>query len=72
MFCPCFVVQFKCPLVLQSSRDRWRCFTLYSWCHVAVSVLCLFLTVPWVGMQCVLVAFPGHTYFLVLYLHENV
>ena len=25
------------------------------------SVLCLLLTVPWVGMQCVTVAFQGHT-----------
>ena len=31
--------------------------------HVAVSVLCLFLTVSWVGLQCVIVAFPGHTHF---------
>ena len=27
-------------------------------------VLCLFLTVPWVGMQCVIVAFPDHTHLL--------
>ena len=26
-------------------------------------VLCLFLTVPWVGLQYFIVAFPGHTYF---------
>ena len=25
---------------------------------------CLFLTVPWVGLQYVVVAFPGHTYIL--------
>ena len=24
-------------------------------------VLFLFLTVPWVGLQCVIVTFPGHT-----------
>ena len=33
---------------------------LSSECHVFVVVLCLFLTVPWVGMQCVTVEFPGH------------
>ena len=27
---------------------------------MAVSVQCLFLTVPWVGLQCVTVVFPGH------------
>ena len=31
-----------------------------------VSVLCLFLTVPWVGLQFVIVIFPDHTRFLVL------
>ena len=31
-------------------------------CVVAVCDLCLFLTVPWVGMQSVIVAFPGHTH----------
>ena len=28
---------------------------------MTVSVLWLFLTVPWVGLQCVIVAFPDHT-----------
>ena len=38
---------------------------LSSLCHVAViGALCLFLTVPWVGMQCVIVVFSGHTYLL--------
>ena len=31
---------------------------------MAVIVLCLFLTVPWVGLQFVIVAFPGHTHLL--------
>ena len=31
--------------------------------HNNINVLCLFLTVPWVGLQYVIVAFPGHTYF---------
>ena len=32
--------------------------------HAAVSVICFFLTVPWVGLQCVLVTVPGHTHLL--------
>ena len=28
-----------------------------------VNVLKLFLTVPWVGLQCVSVVFPDHTHF---------
>ena len=27
------------------------------------AMLCIFLTVPLVGLQCVNVAFPGHTHF---------
>ena len=29
---------------------------------MAVTVQCLFLMVPFVGMQCVIVAFPGYTH----------
>ena len=31
---------------------------------MTVSVLWLFLTVPWVSMQCVIVVFPCHTQLL--------
>ena len=30
-------------------------------CIVTMYVLWLFLTVPWVGLQCVIVVFPDHT-----------
>ena len=30
---------------------------------VLKGVLCPFLTVPWVGLQCVVVVFPVHTHF---------
>ena len=33
---------------------------------MAVSGLCLFLTVSCVGLQCVIVAFPCHTHFFTL------
>ena len=33
---------------------------------MAVSVLCIFLTVPGVPLQCVIVAFSGHTHLLSL------
>ena len=33
-------------------------------CLVAVDVLRLFLTVPWVGLWCVIVVFPDHTHLL--------
>ena len=31
-------------------------------CIVTINVLWLFLTVPWVGLQCVIVVFPDHTH----------
>ena len=31
-------------------------------CNVTVNVLRLFLTVTWVGLQCVIVVFPDHTH----------
>ena len=37
---------------------------------MTVSVLWLFLTLPWVGLQCVIVLFPGH--IETLYLFEQV
>ena len=37
-------------------RESW----LSSWCLVAVSVLCRFLAVLWVGLWSVIVLFPGH------------
>ena len=40
---------------------------LSSCCHMAVSVPCLFLAVSWVGLQCVIVAFPDHTTSFLIY-----
>ena len=67
MLDPCFVMQyFESFLVLQSSHcGREILFALLllsSVCHVDVIVYCLFLTVIWVGLQCVIVSFPGHTH----------
>ena len=52
---------------LQSSCcgiERCLLYFFASWCHVAVSVLCLFLTVLWFGLVCVIVVFPDHTHLL--------
>ena len=57
----------KCNHLAEEERDGY--ITLFSWCHMAVSVLCLFLMVPWVCLYCgMIVAFPGHTqsFFLCL------
>ena len=45
-------------------EERAGCFTLSSWCLVTVTVLWLFLGVPWAGLQRVIVVFPDHTHLL--------
>ena len=64
----CFVVRyFVSILVLQSSRlgrESWL-LCLPSWCLVIV--MCLFLTMPRVRLQFVIVVFPDHTHLLFLF-----
>ena len=38
-------------------------------CIVTLNVLRLFLAVPWVGLQCVIVVFPDHTHLLFVFRH---
>ena len=45
-------------------RERVALFLLSYGRLVTVHVLWLFLTVPWVGLQCVIVVFPDHTHLL--------
>ena len=45
------------------SPKRVQAFLLLSCgCVVTMGVLWLFITVPWVGLQCVIVVFPDHTH----------
>ena len=63
MFGSCLVMQYLVSfLFLQSPRRERESLAPYC-CHVDVSILCLFHTVPWVGVQCVIMAFPGRTNF---------
>ena len=39
-------------------------FIVFFGCFIAVNVPWFFLTVPWVGLQRALMAFPDHTYLL--------
>ena len=48
-------------------EERAGCFNfnfILMSCDMTVGVLWLFLMVPWVGLQCVIVVFPGHTRLL--------
>ena len=53
-------------LVLQSSwrgRESWL-LLLSCRCFVTMEVMWLFVAVPWVDLQCVVVLFPDHTHLL--------
>ena len=75
-FCVCsmFCCTLLCVLiVLQSScwetereRERAGCFSLFVFL-VSCDFMQLFLTVPWVGLQCVIVVFSDHAYLLLPY-----
>ena len=47
-------------ILLTRKKELFALLYLFSSCLVTVSVLLLFLTVPWFGLQCVNVVFPGH------------
>ena len=52
---------FVSILVLQK-RKLVALLLLSYRCIATVNVLWLFLMVPWVGLQCVIVVFPDHTH----------
>ena len=51
-------------ITLMGKKDLLALLRLTFKCRVAVSVLWLFLAVPWVSLQCVIVFFPDHTHLL--------
>ena len=59
----CIWYSMQCKFVWYSRHHLG--LLLFFWCRVAVSVLWLFLTGPWVGLQCVNVVFTDHTYFFI-------
>ena len=55
-----FCVPSRVPIILK----RKIMFLLSHPCLAVLYVLWLFLTVPWVGLQCVMVVFTDHTRLL--------
>ena len=58
----CVLSSFEIILARKRYLVAW--LLLSFWCLVTVNDLWLFLTVPWAGLQCVIVVFPKHTNFL--------
>ena len=53
-----------CPFPCSNHLEEKDFVLLSHPCLAILYVLWLFLTVPWVGLQCVIVVFPGHNQFL--------
>ena len=62
LFCYAVLCAVSSFAIILMKKRELVALLVTSLCLVNVSVLWLFLTVPWVGLQCVIVAFPGHTH----------
>ena len=51
-------------LVLQYRESCVALILLSYRCIATINVMWFFLTVPWVGLHCVIVVFPDHTHLL--------
>ena len=65
LFGPCLVINywdvlFSFAIILTSKREH----DALRYCLPTINVLRLFLTVPWIGLKCVIVVFPDHTHSL--------
>ena len=59
-----FCVHSSFEIILKRKRKLVALLLLSYRCIATVTVLWLFLTVSWVGLQCVIVVFPDHTHLL--------
>ena len=64
--CLCFVVRYLVSMlvfaiILVGKRDLVALLSMSSWCLAIV--VWLFLVVPWVCLQFVIVLSPGHTHY---------
>ena len=72
---PCYALLSGLSLLQSVGRGRIAdCVTLIVFLlalFLVYGALCLFLTVSWVGLQFVIVAFPGHTYLFLRYITDD-
>ena len=57
-------VHSSVSIILKRNRKLVAFLLLPYRCLVTVNVMCIFLMVPSVGLQCVIVVFPDHTHLL--------
>ena len=62
MFCCMLIyVPSSLAIILMGKRELVALLSLSTWCLVIV--VCLFLAVPWVSLQFVIVVFLDHTHY---------
>ena len=65
LFCYALLCVHSSVAIILKRKRKLVAFLLLSYrCNVTINVLWLFLTLPWVGLQCVIVVLPGHTHLL--------
>ena len=62
--CALLCVNTSFAIILKSKKKLVALLVLSYICIVTINVMWLFLTVPWVGMMCMIVVFPDHTQIL--------
>ena len=59
----CNTLYISCSaIILTRKRELVALRVLSFGCLITVNVLWLFLMVPWVGLQCLIMVFPNHTH----------
>ena len=65
LFCYALLcVHSSFAMILKRKRKLVALLLLSYRCIVTINVLWLFLTMPWVGLQCMIVVFPDPTHLL--------
>ena len=66
LFCEALLYVHSSITIILKRKRKLVALLLFSYrCIVIINYLWLFLTVPWVGLRCVIVVFPDHTHLLV-------
>ena len=63
LFCHTLLCVHSSFAIILKRKRKLAALLLLSYRYiVTINVLWLFLTVPWLGLQCVIVVFPDHTH----------
>ena len=73
LFCIALLCVHSSFAITLKKKRKLVALSLLSYrCIVTINVLWLFLTVPWVGLQCLIVVLPDHTHLLFSKIHIQI